>query len=177
MYKRQIPFWVKLSAAVAIALGTYLGGWRIMRTLGKGIVDINAPQGFAGDTSTASVILASSGLGFALSTTHVASGSIMGAGVGRKGAEVRWSVAGRMASAWAITFPAAAVVGGLMLKIGDGLPGLLGPSVVMLIVIGVSLLIWVRSRKDPVDKHSVGKDWDAEPDAAPVVEAAQHVHH
>ncbi len=172
-----IPLWVKVSAAVAIALGTYLGGWRIMRTLGKGIVDINAPQGFAGDTSTASVILASSGLGFALSTTHVASGSIMGAGVGRKGAEVRWSVAGRMASAWAITFPAAAVVGGLMLKIGDGLPGLLGPSVVMLIVIGVSLLIWVRSRKDPVDKHSVGKDWDAEPDAAPVVEAAQHVHH
>jgi hypothetical protein len=57
------------------------------------------------------------------------------------------------------------------------MPGLLGPSVVMLIVIGVSLLIWVRSRKDPVDKHSVGKDWDAEPDAAPVVEAAQHVHH
>jgi len=172
-----IPLWVKISAAVAIALGTYLGGWRIMRTLGKGIVDINAPQGFAGDTSTASVILASSGLGFALSTTHVASGSIMGAGVGRKGAEVRWSVAGRMASAWAITFPAAAVVGGLMLAIGRALPGLLGPSVVMIIVIGVSLLIWVRSRKDPVDKHSVGKDWDAEPDAAPVVEAAHHVHH
>ena len=172
-----IPLWVKISAAVAIALGTYLGGWRIMRTLGKGIVDINAPQGFAGDTSTASVILASSGLGFALSTTHVASGSIMGAGVGRKGAEVRWSVAGRMASAWAITFPAAAVVGGLMLVIGRALPGLLGPSVVMIIVIGVSLLIWVRSRKDPVDKHSVGKDWDAEPDAAPVVEAAHHVHH
>ena len=173
----SIPLWVKISAAVAIALGTYLGGWRIMRTLGKGIVDINAPQGFAGDTSTASVILASSGLGFALSTTHVASGSIMGAGVGRKGAEVRWSVAGRMASAWAITFPAAAVVGGLMLAIGRALPGLLGPSVVMIIVIGVSLLIWVRSRKDPVDKHSVGKDWDAEPDAAPVVEAAHHVHH
>ncbi len=173
----SIPLWVKISAAVAIALGTYLGGWRIMRTLGKGIVDINAPQGFAGDTSTASVILASSGLGFALSTTHVASGSIMGAGVGRKGAEVRWSVAGRMASAWAITFPAAAVVGGLMLAIGRALPGLLGPSVVMIIVIGVSLLIWVRSRKDPVDKHSVGKDWDAEPDAAPVVGAAHHVHH
>ena len=173
----SIPLWVKISAAVAIALGTYLGGWRIMRTLGKGIVDINAPQGFAGDTSTASVILASSGLGFALSTTYVASGSIMGAGVGRKGAEVRWSVAGRMASAWAITFPAAAVVGGLMLAIGRALPGLLGPSVVMIIVIGVSLLIWVRSRKDPVDKHSVGKDWDAEPDAAPVVEAAHHVHH
>ncbi len=76
----SIPLWVKVSAAVAIAMGTYLGGWRIMRTLGKGIVDINAPQGFAGDTSTASVILASSGLGFALSTTHVASGSIMGAG-------------------------------------------------------------------------------------------------
>ena len=173
----SIPFWVKLSAAVAIALGTYLGGWRIMRTLGKGIVDINAPQGFAGDTSTASVILASSGLGFALSTTHVASGSIMGAGVGRKGAEVRWSVAGRMASAWAITFPAAGLVGAIMFLISKVMPDLLGAIVVVAILIGVSLYIWIRSRKDPVDKHSVGKDWDAEPDATHVAEAIPHAHH
>jgi PiT family inorganic phosphate transporter len=173
----SIPFWVKLSAAVAIALGTYLGGWRIMRTLGKGIVDINAPQGFAGDTSTASVILASSGLGFALSTTHVASGSIMGAGVGRKGAEVRWSVAGRMASAWAITFPAAGLVGAVMFFVSNLMPQLLGASVVMAILIAVSLYIWLRSRKDPVDKHSVGKDWEAEPDAAHVAEAVPHAHH
>ena len=173
----SIPLWVKVSAAVAIALGTYLGGWRIMRTLGRGIVDITSPQGFAGDTSTASVILASSGLGFALSTTHVASGSIMGAGVGRKGAEVRWSVAGRMVTAWAITFPAAAVVGGLMLAIGHALPDLVGASVVMVILIAASLAIWLRSRKDPVDHHSVGKDWEAEPEAAHVAEAITHVQH
>jgi len=172
----DIPLWVKISAAVAIALGTYLGGWRIMRTLGKGIVDIQAPQGFAGDTSTASVILASSGLGFALSTTHVASGSIMGAGFGRKGAEVRWSVAGRMVAAWAITFPSAAIVGAVMFWIGNAVPGIGGASIVMVICIGISFYIWLRSRKDPVDKHSVGQDWNAEPDPAHVVEAVKHHH-
>jgi PiT family inorganic phosphate transporter len=101
----------------------------------------------------------------------------MGAGVGRKGAEVRWSVAGRMASAWAITFPAAGLVGAVMFFVSNLMPQLLGASVVMAILIAVSLYIWLRSRKDPVDKHSVGKDWEAEPDAAHVAEAVPHAHH
>jgi PiT family inorganic phosphate transporter len=99
-----VPFWVKLSAASAIALGTYLGGWRIIRTLGKGLVDITPRQGLAADASSASVILASSQLGFALSTTHVATGSVIGSGIGR-GTHVRWNTAGRMVTAWATTFP------------------------------------------------------------------------
>ena len=91
----------------AIALGTYIGGWRIIRTLGKGLVEITSPQGMAAEASSAAVILTSSQLGFALSTTHVATGSILGSGVGKKGAEVRWAVAGRMVVAWVTTLPAA----------------------------------------------------------------------
>ena len=95
---------------LAIALGTYLGGWRIIRTMGKGITDIQPPQGFAAQTGAATVILASSHIGFALSTTQVCSGAVMGAGVGRKGGVVRWSTAGRMVVAWALTLPAAGLV-------------------------------------------------------------------
>ena len=79
----SIPFWVKVACAVAIAAGTYLGGWRIIRTLGKGLVEITSPQGMAAESSSAAVILASSHLGFALSTTHVATGSILGIGIGK----------------------------------------------------------------------------------------------
>ena len=82
------PFWVVLSAGVAIGLGTYMGGWRIIRTLGKRVSDIQPPQGFAAETSSASVILVSSHLGFALSTTQVCTGSIFGAGAARRLASV-----------------------------------------------------------------------------------------
>ena len=105
------PFWVILSCAAAIALGTYLGGWRVIRTLGKGLVEIKSPQGMAAETSSAAVILLSSHFGFSLSTTHVATGSILGSGVGKPGADVRWGVAGRMAAAWLITLPSAGIVG------------------------------------------------------------------
>src|SRR3954454_21965187 len=96
----SIPLWVKVACAVAIALGTYLGGWRIIRTLGKGLVEIAPPQGMAAQSASAAVILASSHLGFALSTTHVATGSVLGSGVGRPAGEVLWRVAGRMVLAW-----------------------------------------------------------------------------
>ena len=96
---------------LAISLGTYIGGWRVIRTLGKGLVEIEAPQGIAAESSSAAVILLSSHFGYSLSTTHVATGSILGTGVGKKGAEVRWSVAGRMATAWLFTLPAAGLVG------------------------------------------------------------------
>ena len=96
----SIPFWVKLCCALAISLGTYFGGWRIIRTVGKGLVEISSPQGMAAETSSAAVILASSHLGFPLSTTQVATGSVLGSGLGRPGAAVRWGVAGRMVVAW-----------------------------------------------------------------------------
>ncbi len=99
------PFWVILSCALAISLGTYIGGWRVIRTLGKGLVEIDSPQGMAAESASAAVILLSSGVGYSLSTTHVATGSIIGTGLGKRGAEVRWSVAGRMATAWLFTLP------------------------------------------------------------------------
>src|SRR5689334_24150773 len=107
------PFWVILSCALAISLGTFIGGWRVIRTLGKGLVEIESPQGMAAEASSAAIILSSSAAGMALSTTHVATGSILGSGVGKPGAQVRWAVAGRMATAWLITLPAAGIVGAL----------------------------------------------------------------
>ncbi|MBV8932976.1 MAG: inorganic phosphate transporter, partial [Kutzneria sp.] len=101
------PIWVVVSAGAAIALGTYLGGWRITYTLGRGLTTIEEQQGFTAQISAATVILTSSHLGFALSTTHVCSGSILGAGLGRRSADVRWVVAGRMLLAWVMTLPAA----------------------------------------------------------------------
>ena len=88
--------WVIIACAFTIALGTYLGGWRIIRTLGKGLTDVKPAQGFAAESSTAATILASSALGFALSTTQVASGSVIGSGLGRRGSTVRWRTAGRI---------------------------------------------------------------------------------
>ena len=105
------PVWVIVCCALAISLGTYLGGWRVIRTLGKGLVEIEAPQGMAAESASAAVILLSSSFGYSLSTTHVATGSIIGTGLGKKGAEVRWNVAGRMATAWVFTLPSAGLVG------------------------------------------------------------------
>jgi len=154
-----VPLWVKLSAATAIALGTYLGGWRIIHTMSKGLVDISSPQGLAADSSSATVILASSQLGFALSTTHVATGSIMGTGIGKPGGSVRWSVAGRMVAAWAITFPAAAVMGAIMYWIASVIPGIAGPLVAFAILCAASLYMWRRSRVNKIDHTNVTDEW------------------
>ncbi|MGW3634064.1 anion permease [Streptomyces sp. NPDC005122] len=105
------PTWVIVSAGTAIALGTYLGGWRIIRTMGKGLTDLAPQQGFAAQTSAATAILASSHIGFSLSTTQVCSGAVMGSGLGRKGGVVRWSTATRMFVAWGLTLPAAGLAG------------------------------------------------------------------
>lgn len=163
----SIPLWVKVACAMAIALGTYLGGWRIIRTLGKGLVEISSPQGMAAESSSAAVILASSHLGFALSTTHVATGSILGSGVGRPGAEVRWRVALRMIAAWLITLPAAGLVGALMWWIGDLVGGLPGALVVFAILCALAVAMWLRSRRTPVDHHNVNDEW-SDPRSEPV---------
>jgi PiT family inorganic phosphate transporter len=166
-----IPFWVKASCALAIALGTYLGGWRIIRTLGKGIVEVDTPQGVAADGASAAIILTSSHFGMALSTTHVASGSILGSGLGRKGAEVRWSVAGRMVVAWLITLPAAAIVGALTWLIGHGLNVLtgtqfVGEMTVFALLVIFCFLMWRHSQKDNIDASNVTGDWDEKEGAA-----------
>ena len=166
-----IPLWVKAACALAIALGTYLGGWRIIRTLGKGIVEVDTPQGVAADGASAAIILTSSHCGMALSTTHVASGSILGSGLGRKGAEVRWSVAGRMVVAWLITLPAAAIVGALTWLIGHGLNALtgtqfIGEMTVFALLVIFCFLMWRHSQKDNIDASNVTGDWDEKEGAA-----------
>src|SRR4051812_10403040 len=147
------PTWVILSAGLAIALGTYIGGWRIIRTMGKGLTELRPQQGFAAQTSAATAILASSHLGFSLSTTHVVSGSVMGAGLGRKGGVVRWSTATRMLIAWALTLPAAALVGALAESVTD--LGDWGTAVVAVFLVGASAAIWKFSRREVVDSANV----------------------
>src|SRR5262249_54699588 len=108
-----VPFWVKAACAAAIALGTFSGGWRVIRTLGTRVTEIRSPQGFSAETESATAILASSYFGFSLSTTQVVSGGIMGAGLGRAGGVVQWGVVGNMVAAWVVTMPAAAGMGAL----------------------------------------------------------------
>ncbi|BBC93738.1 inorganic phosphate transporter [Streptomyces griseofuscus] len=151
------PVWVIGSAGLAIGLGTYLGGWRIIRTMGKGLTEIQSPQGFAAETASTAVILTSAHLGFALSTTQVASGSILGAGLGRRLAEVRWGVAGRMALAWLITLPFAALVGGLAASVVKH-GGNIGTVVVALVALALALGVVVISRRNPVHADNVNDD-------------------
>ena len=112
----HVPDWVVVSCATAIALGTYAGGWRIIKTLGTKVVEVRPPQGFGSETVAASVILASSHVGFPLSTTQVVSGAVAGSGVGRPGAVVNWLVARNIVVGWLLTLPAAAAVGSACLR-------------------------------------------------------------
>ena len=155
----SVPVWVKVACAAAIALGTYIGGWRIIRTLGKGLVEISSPQGMAAESSSAATILASSHLGFALSTTHVATGSILGTGIGKPGAEVRWRVALRMVLAWLITLPMAGIVGAVMWVFGHLIGGLPGAVAVFLVLTMTATWMFLQSRKSPVDHRNVNDDW------------------
>jgi PiT family inorganic phosphate transporter len=146
-------FWVILACGLAIALGTYLGGWRIIRTVGKRITDIQSPQGFAAETSSAATILVSSHLGFALSTTQVTSGAIVGAGLGKKLASVHWGIVGRIAIAWGVTLPAAALVGGLAAWAATS--SILGLIIVAVLGAGVALTLYLLSRRHPVTHENV----------------------
>jgi inorganic phosphate transporter, PiT family len=140
------PEWVVVSAATAIALGTYVGGWRIIRTMGSRIIKMDPAQGFVAQGAGASVILAASHFGFPLSTTHVASGGVMGAGAGKRLSAVRWGVAGNIVGAWVLTVPCAAAVGaatyGITRIFGTGA---LGPVLVSLSLL--TLLVAVFGRR------------------------------
>jgi inorganic phosphate transporter, PiT family len=147
------PFWVVLTAGLAIGLGTYMGGWRIIRTLGSRVSEIHPTQGFGAETTSTAVILSSTHLGLPLSTTQVCTGSIFGAGAGRRMATVHWGVAGRIALAWSFTLPSAAVMGAAaswMAGTGTG-------GVLVVAVSGVALAagIYAASRRSPVTAANV----------------------
>jgi len=149
--------WVIIACAVTIALGTYLGGWRIIRTLGKGLTEVKPAQGFSAESSTAATILASSAFGFALSTTQVASGSVIGSGLGRRGSTVRWRTAGRIAIGWLLTLPAAGAVGALAALLITWL-GLWGIAIDAVLALAVIIGLFLRSRKDAVTSANAMSD-------------------
>ena len=157
--------WVVAICGLAIALGTYMGGWRVIRTLGKGLTEISTPQGFAAEAASATTILVSSHMGFALSTTQVCSGSIIGSGLGKKGNKVNWGVAGKMVIAWLVTFPAAGIVGALACALAK--TGLWGTVAVAFIACAVAFIIWRMSRRNPINSANVNERADVKVNANP----------
>ncbi len=145
--------WVVLACALAIALGTYSGGWRIIRTLGTGLTAVKPAQGFASEVGTASTILASTTVGFALSTTHVASGSVIGSALGRRRREVHWSTARRIVTGWLFTLPGAAVVGALAALVSR--LGVAGIVIDAVLGIGFMVAVFLRARPERVDASSL----------------------
>jgi inorganic phosphate transporter, PiT family len=153
------PDWVIICCALAISLGTYTGGWRIIRTLGKGLIEIESPQGFAAEATSAAVILSSTHFGIPLSTTQVCSGSVVGAGLGRA-QPVRWVVFGRMVVTWVLTLPAAAAVGALTFAVVNGIGGNLGVIVMAIALAAYCAGIWALSRSSAVNAGNVNNAWD-----------------
>ena len=152
------PMWVVISAATAIALGTYAGGWRIIRTLGTRIIKMDPAQGFAAQGAGATVILASSHFGYPLSTTHTISGAIIGAGAAKRLSAVRWGVAGNIVPAWVLTFPAAGTMGAIVYGVTHIFgTGALGPIVVSVLVVGLIAAIFGQRFRHAAPQPAVGE--------------------
>jgi PiT family inorganic phosphate transporter len=153
------PTWVIAAAATAIALGTYSGGWRIIRTVGTRIIRMDTAQGFAAQGSGAAVILAASHAGYPLSTTHVISGAVMGAGAAKRVSAVRWGVAGNMVGAWILTLPAAGAMGGIAYGVTRifGANNAVGP-IVVLVILGAALAFVMARRFRPQPVVTAGAD-------------------
>ncbi|WCB94730.1 hypothetical protein DSM104299_03469 [Baekduia alba] len=154
----EVPTWVIVSSATAISLGTYFGGWRIIRTMGSRIIKMDPAQGFSAQGAGSAVVLTASHLGFPLSTTHVISGGIMGAGAAKRLSAVRWGVAGNIALAWVLTLPCSAVIGGVAYGMsqlfGDDA---LGVIVVTLLVAGlIAAAFGTRVRRGPAITSPAG---------------------
>ena len=164
------PTWVVAACGTAIALGAFVGGWRIIRTLGKGLTTLEPPQGFAAETSSAATILTSSYLGFPLSTTQVCTSSVVGSGIDAK-VDIRWPVFGRMIVAWVLTFPSALGVGTLTFSTQDAIGGNIGVGVTTGLLGLVCLIVFVLSRRNPITPSNVNDDWDPT-DELPIAEPA-----
>jgi len=137
------PTWVIFGAAIAMAAGTYAGGWRIIKTLGTRIAKLDPPQGFAAQTACASILWATAHYGFPVSTTHTISGSVMGAGASRRLSAVRWGVAGNILGAWVMTIPCAAAVGATM-ELVTRLPA--GDAIVFVFAAAIAALAFTARR-------------------------------
>jgi inorganic phosphate transporter, PiT family len=142
----HVPSWVVVTAATAIALGTYAGGWRIIKTMGSRIIKMDPAQGFAAQGSGAAVILAASHVGYPLSTTHTISGGVMGAGAAKRFSAVRWGVAGNIVIAWILTIPASAGIGAGIYGISRifGVNSEVGPVVIAGVILVGAILVYAR---------------------------------
>jgi inorganic phosphate transporter, PiT family len=154
------PNWVIVSCGLAIGLGTYFGGWRIIRTVGKGLTEIDSPQGFAAQTTTAAVLLSSTHFGFPLSTTQVSTGSVVGSGLGHR-FPVRWVVFGRMVGIWILTLPAAAGIGAACFAAQQGIGGSLGVAILAIVLAAICAAIFVAARRNAVNPDNVNEEWEA----------------
>src|SRR5436190_5317745 len=145
------PTWVIASAATAIALGTYSGGWRIIKTVGTRIIKMDSAQGFSSQGSGAAVILSASHFGYPLSTTHVISGAVMGSGAAKRLSAVRWGVAGNMVAAWILTLPAAGAMGGLAYGVTRifGANNAAGPIIVLVLLLSGIGFVFARRLRRP----------------------------
>ena len=128
-------------------------------------MEITSPQGMAAEASSAAIILTSSAAGMALSTTQVATGSILGSGVGKKGAQVRWAVAGRMAIAWVTTLPAAGAVGAACFYLAHLLGDLSGAIAIFAVLVAASAYMYWRAQQNKIDSKNVNADWDESTDS------------
>jgi PiT family inorganic phosphate transporter len=142
----HVPDWVVISAASAIAIGTYTGGWRIIRTMGSRIIKMDPAQGFSAQGAGAAVILAASHAGYPLSTTHVINGGIIGAGAAKRVSAVRWGVAGNIVTAWILTLPASAIIGGAIYGVTRifGASSAVGPVVVSVAILAATAMLFSR---------------------------------
>jgi inorganic phosphate transporter, PiT family len=145
----HVPIWVIVSAACAMAAGTYVGGWRIVRTLGQRIAKLEPPQGFAAETATASILWLTAHFGFPVSTTHTVSSAVLGAGATSRFSAVRWGIAGNILVAWLVTLPAAAVVGAGM-EVATRLPGGVVWALLLALVIAVVAVLAGRRPRPAV---------------------------
>jgi len=152
------PDWVIAICGVSMAAGTYFGGWRIIRTLGKGLTEIETPQGFAAEASSTAVILASTHFGIPLSTTQVCSGSVLGAGVAR-GQAIRWNVFGRMAVTWVVTLPCAGLAGAACFAAQNAIGGNAGVIILFIVAAVLCAGVFYLSRRNKVSPDNVNDDW------------------
>jgi PiT family inorganic phosphate transporter len=146
----HVPVWVIASAATAMALGTYAGGWRIIRTLGRRVTHLEPYQGFGAETATAAILFTTAHFGFPVSTTHTVTGAVLGAGAVRKFSAVRWGIVKSIIAAWVFTIPAAGLVAAGM-ELLTRVPG--GTAIVFLVAVVFSAgVFWLRRREDRSDR-------------------------
>ncbi|HTT95463.1 MAG TPA: inorganic phosphate transporter [Solirubrobacterales bacterium] len=155
----DVPTWVVVICATAIAAGTYSGGWRIIKTLGTKVVEVRPPQGFGSEAVAATVILASSHVGYPLSTTQVVSGAVCGSGVGRPGAQVNWRVARNIVAGWLLTLPAAAAASAVVYAVIELLGGGAFGAIVAVVILAIGcFFLWRANRRHSVDPEEAISD-------------------